>query len=412
MNATLPARDTIPLKSSKDSVAGSSERLVSLDAYRGLVMVLMVSAGLAIPEVAKAYPHNAIWQRLAFHTDHVAWAGCGLWDLIQPCFMLMVGVAMPFSIASRRAKGQSFQRLSLHAAWRALALTALSIYLVSSWSARTYWIFTNVLAQIGLGYFFLFLIAWLRPRWQLTAALLILLGYWLAFAIYPAPGAGFDFVSVNARGWAAQFHGFAEHWEKNTNLAAGFDRWFLNLFPRKERFIGESGGYATLNFIPSLATMIFGLLAGEVLRTRQSSGRKMLLLLLGGAIGVGTGWLLDRAGICPSVKRIWTPSWALFSGGCACVGLVCFYAVIDVARIRAWSFPLVVVGMNSIAVYVMAQIMQSYIRENIQRHLGNDIFIRLGGGETFAPMAKAGTILLVIWLIALWMYRRRLFLKI
>src|SRR5712671_5377459 len=106
MNATLPNSDVMALDAAmtdapSPSVARPPARLISLDAFRGLAMILMVSAGLGIPAVAKAYPDHPVWQRLAFHTDHVAWTGCGLWDLIQPCFMFMVGAAIPFSIASR-----------------------------------------------------------------------------------------------------------------------------------------------------------------------------------------------------------------------------------------------------------------------------------------------------------------------
>jgi predicted acyltransferase len=418
MNTTLPNTDILAVDSpAKEAPSGAlartPARLISLDAFRGLVMVLMVSAGLGIPAVAKAYPNHPVWQRLAFHTDHVAWTGCGLWDLIQPCFMFMVGAAIPFSIASRLAKGQSFTRMFFHALWRALALTALGVFLASTGSKmmQTNWTFTNVLAQIGLGYLFLFLLAWISPRWQLVAALSILVAYWLAFALYPAPAAGFDFARVNAPGWPYHLQGFSAHWEKNTNLGAAFDHWFLNLFPRKETFTGNEGGYLTLNFIPSLVTMTFGLLAGGLLRSPMSAGRKILILLGAGAIGLGVGYLLDIAGICPIVKRIWTPSWTLFSAGWALLGLAFFYLTLDVVRVRFWALPLVVVGMNSIAVYVMSQLMKPFIRESIRKHLGQDIFTK-PGGATYVPMAETATVLLVIWLVAFWMYRRRVFLKI
>ena len=106
--------------------------------------------------------------------------------------------------------------------------------------------------------------------------------------------------------------GFAQHWDKGTNPAAKFDAWFLNLFPRAKPFAYESSGYPTLNFIPSLATMIFGLMAGELLRGPHSQWVKFLVLASLGlaALAVGTG--LDAAGICPVVKIIWTPSWAIF----------------------------------------------------------------------------------------------------
>jgi len=216
-----------------------------------------------------------IWQKLAFQTDHTEWTGCSLWDLIQPSFMFMVGSALAFSVANRRAKGQHFGRMLLHALVRSAALVLLGVYLSSAWGPRTNWAFTIVLGQIGLGYPFLFLLAWVKPRWQLVAALAILLAYWGAFAWYPKPPANLDLAAVHLPSDWHRLEGFASHWEKNTNLAARVDQRFLNLFPRADGkpYTYERGGYQTLNFVPSLATMVFGLMAGELLRGR-ASGRK------------------------------------------------------------------------------------------------------------------------------------------
>jgi predicted acyltransferase len=443
MNATLSTSEEIaeaPAPPLSESLAPPPPaRLVSLDAFRGLAMVLMVSAGLSMHEVAKSYPASPTWKLLGFHTEHAAWTGCTLWDLIQPCFMFMVGAAVPFSIASRVAKGQRFARMFVHALWRAVALTLLGVFLSTSSSNRlTNWEFANVLSQIGLGYLFLFLLGWVRPRWQLVAAFSILFVYWLAFALYPAPQAGYDFALVNGADIKPHLDGFGAHWDKNSNFGAAVDRWFLNLFPQQparrpylafvpglsaavaywfptEPFLGNKGGYLTLNFIPSLATMIFGLLAGGLLRSPASTGRKLLVLVLAGGIGLGAGYLLDYANICPLVKRIWTPSWALFSAGYAFLGLAFFYLVLDVVRFRIWALPLVIVGMNSIAIYIMSQLLKPFIRDSIKKHLGENIFTKAGeqfGGAHFAPLVQSATILIVLWLVTLWMYRRRLFLKI
>ena len=102
--------------------------------------------------------------------------------MIQPSFMFMVGAALPFSIASRRARGQSFGHMFLHALVRSVVLVMLGVFLMSNWTPRTNWTFDNVLTQIGLGYAFLFLLAWVKPRWQVTAAVAILVLYWAAFA--------------------------------------------------------------------------------------------------------------------------------------------------------------------------------------------------------------------------------------
>ena len=175
---------------------GKPQRLVSLDAYRGAIMLLMASSGLGLGEVAKQFPDSALWQFLKYQTDHAPWAGATLWDMIQPAFMFMVGVALPWSLANRLAAGQSFRRMFGHALWRALVLVLLAVFLTSAWSKQTAWVFSNVLAQIGLGYPVVFLLAFTRPRTQWLTAFAILLAYWLAFALYPLPAAGFDWQSV------------------------------------------------------------------------------------------------------------------------------------------------------------------------------------------------------------------------
>src|SRR5262245_25093736 len=111
--------------------APESTRLLSLDAYRGAIMLLMVSAGLGIPTVAKSFTHSETWQLLAEQTGHKVWSGCSLWDLIQPSFMFMVGVAIPFSHASRLAKGQWRITIAAHVVWRAVFLVLLGIFLTS-----------------------------------------------------------------------------------------------------------------------------------------------------------------------------------------------------------------------------------------------------------------------------------------
>jgi heparan-alpha-glucosaminide N-acetyltransferase len=398
----------------------TQQRLVSMDAYRGLVMVLMVSAGLRIGDVVHNFQtlpgmathETKLWDRLAYQTDHSPWVGCSLWDLIQPSFMFMVGAALAFSVASRRGKGQAFGRQFFHSIVRSVVLVLLAVVLTSNWSRKPEWIYTNVLAQIGLGYTFLFLLAWTKPRWQIVAVLAILLAYWGAFALYPKPPADLDLVKVNLPSNWQRLQGFASHWEKNTNFAARFDQWFLNLFPQAngKPFDFNHGGYQTLNFIPSLATMLLGLLAGGLVRSRLSSLQKILIMLAAGAAGLVIGWKLGELGICPVVKRIWTPSWVIFSGGWAFLTLAVFYLIIDVAKLRLWAMPLVWVGMNSIAIYCMAQLLGPWFRESMHRYFGSNVFSL--AGNAYEPMLRSGFFLLFCWLAAWWMHRQKVFVKI
>src|SRR5690606_1485226 len=137
-------------------------------------------------------------------------------------------------------------------------------------------------------------------------------GYWVAFAVNPLPGPEFDYGAVGAPpGWESGAveqvrTGFAAHWNLNSNAAWAFDRWFLNLFPRGEPFAFNGGGYSTLSFVPTLGTMILGLLAGGMLKREATDARRLLWFVAAGAGGIALGWLAGVAGICPVVKRIWT----------------------------------------------------------------------------------------------------------
>jgi len=391
--------------------AGSPPRLASLDAYRGFVMFLMMAEVLRLAEVASRVPQSAAWAFLAFHQTHAPWAGCSLHDLIQPSFSFMVGVAVPYSMASRLAKGQSKGWMTLHAFWRAFVLVALGIFLRSIDREFTRFTFEDTLTQIGLGYGVLFLLGFRKSRDAWIALGAILVGYWAAFVLYPLPGPAFDWSAAGAKpDWAYNYTGFAAHWNKNTNLAWAFDTWFLNLFPPDGWFKYNGGGYATLSFIPTLGTMILGLLAGRVMKSDTAAREKMTWLLVAGAVGLAAGWLLDATGVCPSVKRIWTPSWTLFSGGWCFLLLAAFYAVVDLAGWRKPAFWLIVIGMNSIAAYMIAHLFEDFIRSSLRTHLGAGTFEAFG--VAYEPFVMGSAILLGYWLILYWMYKRKLFLRI
>ncbi len=385
-------------------------RNVAVDAYRGFVMFLMMAEVLRLARVAQAVPGNWFWAFLAYHQSHVAWAGCSLHDLIQPSFSFLVGVALPYSIASRIAKGAGFGRMFGHTIWRAFLLIALGIFLRSMGSPQTNFTFEDTLTQIGLGYPFLFLLGFRRPRWQWTALGVILVGYWAAWALYPVPGPGYDFQAVGVPAdWTHNYTGFAAHWNKNANLGLAFDQWFLNLFPRQTPFIANRGGYLTLSFIPTLGTMILGLIAGRWLRG-EAPKIPLKRLLAGGAALVAGGLLLHVAGICPVVKRIWTPSWTLASGGACFLLLAAFSWVIEVKGYRKWAYPLVVIGMNSIAAYMIAHLFEGFIASSFRIHVAPGVFQVFG--LAYEPFMRGLAVLLTYWLILFWMYRRKLFLKI
>ena len=455
-------------------------------------MLAMASSALGFSQVAK----NAkvveqfaggsydgawrwMWQMLAYQFDHVAWTGCAFWDLIQPSFMFMVGVAVPFSNARRQKDGQSLTRRFFHVLWRAAVLVALGVFLSSNGADLTNFTFVNVLTQIGLGYPLLYLLSektgrredlggWLKV--QCGAALVILLGYWGWFAYTDMPEADVaqlkNAVQTQKKklvdGDWNQFEGLASHWNKHTNAAAVADRTLLNLVPRTgdevdgRKFWINDGGYQTLNFIPSLATMLFGLMAGTVLRSEAGDRKKLKWLFVAGGIcfvasmavdttiwpsaisdALGAKWTL-----CPAVKRIWTPTWAVFSTGWTLWILAAFYLVIDIWQFRRWSWALAVVGVNSITMYMMSQLMRGFTRSSLKTHLATvdswlgscihslqdtsvgdwlaswfdpkqGIVYHLFSPEfAYSPITERLAVLFVFWLACVWLHSQKIYVRI
>ena len=449
---------------SKSQVDSSANRLMSIDAYRGFVMLAMASSGFGFSVLAKPenlqklaesgggwIPHWLL-KLLAYQFDHVAWSGCSFWDLIQPSFMFLVGVAVPFSYSRRESEGQSPGARFRHVLWRSFVLVALGVFLSSNGAKQTNFTFVNVLSQIGLGYPVLYLLRERSLRAQFVAVTVILVGYWGWFANYTISSERLDNVSLSIKElkpklleghtqpeqeWS-QFTGFGSHWNKHVNAAAEVDRKLLNAFPREgepfrgQKFWVNDGGYQTLNFIPSLATMLLGLMAGTILRTSLPDVEKAKWLLKAGAICFGVSMLLDTSiwpiaipgcdwHLAPIVKRIWTPGWAVFSSGWTFWMLAAFFWVIDIRQWRRWSWPLMIVGMNSIAMYVMAQLIKSWMGGTLKTHLATiDALFGWKDGIAFAlfgdhplatPLGHAAR-LFGLWLVCVWLYRRKIFVRV
>jgi predicted acyltransferase len=410
ITAATSVSDAAPRARPSGAGAGTT-RVASIDAFRGLVMFLMLAEVMRLWTLHTAFPESSFWSVVAYNTTHVPWQGCSLHDLIQPGFSFLAGASLPFSIASRLKRGEGFGRMLGHAVWRSVVLILLGIFLRSLSSTRTYWTFEDTLTQIGLGYTALFLLARASLRVQIAAFVSILAGFWLAFVLYPLPGPGFDYTQVGVPAdWPHLYTGFLAHFNKNSNLAWAFDVWFLNLFPREAPFRFNGGGWSTLSFIPTLATMMLGVWAGAWLRTSRSTGEKLKGLVIGGVALTLTGLLLQWLHICPIVKRIWTSSYTLYSGGLVVLLLAGFYAVMEWKGRTRWAFPLLVIGANSIAIYVMSWTIEHFVSSALVRHLGPAPFAILGA--PFEPVLRGIGVLIVFWLVLFWMYRRRIFLRI
>jgi heparan-alpha-glucosaminide N-acetyltransferase len=470
----------------KSRAAEGSPRLVSLDAFRGFIMLAMASAGFQFGKVfanlqvrgvsGDSFEYKFV-EFLKNQTDHVPWIGGVFWDLIQPAFMFMVGVALPYSYARRAAGGDSYLMRLLHTLVRSAILVGLGVFLANPTGDNpptTNFIFPNVLAQIGLGYAFVFLLVNRGLIAQIAAIALICGGSWYAFYQHPLRPDGFDYRTVgidptikvkegdvekdvpNPEFTQFVLPGLFGHWSKNVNFAADADRQLLNRFPRTQRptraekesdssyaarlaaartttsdearFQFNSGGYTTLNFVPSMATMLLGLIVGEMLRAGYTSGQKLKRLAIIGAISLAVG-LVAGFTVCPIIKRIWTPSWALVSGGLVVWMLGGFYLVFDHWSRRRWAWPLVVVGMNSIVMYMLSQLTKGWTLSMLKTHLSYPYAKLVGwlgaqtgwslnpvlfgsGSNPYAPMWESAAVLFCFWLVCAWLWKQKIFVRI
>jgi len=402
--------------SAKSPSTPPSVRRTSIDVFRGMVMFLMLAEVLEwgrLLAVKDRFSENVqkVLEWIDFHTSHVAWGGCSLHDMIQPAFSFLVGTSLAFSFSKRSRQGQSWEWMFFHALVRSLILVFLGIFLRSLGKPSTNFTFDDTLTQIGLGYGLLFFFADRKPITIALGAVGVLVFYWLVFALYPLPSSSFNYTAVGVpESWQHHAKGFAGHWNKNSNAAWAFDVWWMNLFPREKRFEFSAGGYCTLSFIPTLGTMLLGLLAGSWMRDIEQTGRRSAIFLTTAAVCFAGAMALDHFGICPIVKRIWTPSWVLFSGAICFLWLLVLSWVCDDARLTSWSFFFRVIGANSIVAYVMSWTIEGWLKQAIERHFG--FAIKTWVPEPYRAFFLGFSVLLIFWLILLWLSRRKIFVRI
>jgi len=323
-----------------------------------------------------ALQQDPTYGRIASWFDHVEWEGAVFWDLIQPAFMFMVGVAMPFALARRTEIGATPRQNFNHVASRALKLILLSQFLIIVSDQRIHFQLINVLSQIAFTYFFTYLIIQMEFRWQALSALLLLAFHSALFFIFPGPDGPFS---------------------KTGNVGAVIDKALLGY--------NYEGYYVTINFISSIVTTLFGAWTGMLLRTEKSRAEKLKILAIATVAAFVSGLALSL--VIPDVKRLWTASWTLYSTGWVLVMMLTFVVLIDVLGFHKLAFPLVVVGMNSIFIYSAGFLMRGAVNHWVTAFSGG--FKSLG---VLAPVAQSCTVMLVMWYLCYWLYRRRIFIKV
>jgi len=373
-------------------------RVVSVDALRGFDMFWIIGGGRILRSLHEIFQHP-VTEGINKQLSHVKWEGFGFrhlialdfellrfQDLIMPLFLFVVGVVMPFSFNKRIAAGGTKVRLYGHIIKRTMVLFVLGMIAqghLLEYDPSKLHIFSNTLQAIAAGYFIAAVIMLhLRFIWQMAATVVLLLLFWGLMMLVAVPGHGAGIL------------------EPDVNLAIYVDRIILGTF-----IDGTDPPYTwILSSITFACTVMLGVMAGHLLRSKNSGRAKVLWLLAAGAGCVLAGLIWDYW--FPIIKHVWTSSFVLVSGGISCLLLALFYLVIDVWGFKKWAFGFVVIGMNAIAVYMATRLFDF-------GRIG-DIFVRgldrWCGPWTGFVHAVAG--FGVVWLILWWMYRRRSFIKI
>ncbi len=361
-------------------------RLYSLDAFRGLTIAGMILVN-----------NPGSWSHVYAPLRHAEWHGCTPTDLIFPFFLFIVGVAVPFSFGKRLERGDSRGRMVLHVTRRAAILFALGLLMraVPHFDFATLRIM-GVLQRIGLVYLVAapaYLFLGVRGRGGLTAGLL--LGYWALMALVPVPGYGAGDLSPDG------------------NLAAYLDR----LIMPNRLWAGTWDPEGLLSTLPAIATTLLGIFTGEWLRSDGSYGRKLSGLLLTGVLLIVLGLIWGAA--FPVNKALWTSSYVLYTAGAGLLLLGFFYWVMEMLGYTAWARPLVIYGMNAIAVFVASGMVAKQIGlirvgsegQSMKAWIYEALFASWAGPLN-GSLAFALSYVLA-WLAIMWiLYRRRIFIKI
>lgn len=346
---------------------------------------------LALLAQNSARPERWTWLTwIGGQTHHAEWHGFLLYDLIFPMFVFIAGVALPFSYAKRLERGDSKLKLHGHALWRGLLLVFLGMiyngFLQFNWSEMRY---ASVLGRIGLATMFAAFIV-LNTNWrgQFLATIALLVGYWAALRYIPVPGFG------------------AGDLQPGHTLTDYLDRLLLpgRLLHYKDPAVARDpeGFFSTL---PAIATALLGALAGEFLRAKRFSGSmKTLWLLVAGVACVGLAWFWNPT--FPINKNLWTSSFVLLCGGLSLLLLAVFYLIIDVLHFQRWSFFFVVIGYNSILIYLASKLIDF---DYTTKFLIGGIHSRAGA---LAPLIYYVTLVLIKWLLLYFLYRQRVSLRV
>lgn len=370
----------------RQSIDPTGTRLLSLDFFRGITMFLLVAEGTALWSVLVKDPVAGSFLEPFFRQfHHHPWAGLRFWDLVQPFFMFIVGVAMPFSYANRLKKGGTRQQFTRHIIRRCIILLAFGVGLHCASSKKLVWELWNVLSQLSVTIIIAYFLMRYKPSVQIIASFGLLLLTEIAYRTFSLEGYNQPFVKGH-----------------------NFGSWMDMVLMGKT----SGGGWAAINCIPTAAHTIWGVVAGQLLLSDKSYKGKIKKLVIGGLIVLVAGYLLHWTSVTPIIKRISTSSFVLASGGWSLLVLALSYWFIDVKKINRWIFPFVIVGMNPIFIYMFSNTVGKQWFNGFVGIFTNGVLEWFNTPEFVMALITSLVILALEWLLCYYLYKKRIFFKI
>jgi predicted acyltransferase len=359
------------------------ERVTSIDFFRGFTMFLLAGEATLLYERFFEF-NNGVMQFLGTQLSHHEWHGLHFWDLIQPFFMFIVGVSIPFAVANREKKGDSNKTITRHALKRSFLLLFFGWALYFIEAGHLVFRFQNVLAQLSVTYLVAFLIMKKSFKFQLIFTLVILLLIDLAYRFFPVEG-------------------FNHPWVNFENLGA----WVNN----KIEGVDKASTWATLNCISTTAHTVWGVLCGKLLMSNRLPAKKIQILLIAGVSALIIGYTLDLLNITPIIKKIATSSFVFASGGWTILALCFCYWLIDVKKLfTKGSKMFIIVGMNSIFIYMFFSIGGADFISKIITPFSKLLFS--WGGNLTVGIITSLSVWAAMWYLCYWLYKNKLFFKI
>jgi predicted acyltransferase len=357
-------------------------RLMSLDFFRGFTMFLLIGEATHIYSLLIAPSlQGTIIEAIGQQFHHHPWNGLRFWDLIQPFFMFIVGVAMPFSIGRRWERGDSWCSTFHHALRRSLILLFLGWAVYCIGPGRLTFELWNVLAQLSFTYLVAFLMMRRSSRTQVIFTFGLLILTELLYRFWPVAGFNQGFVP--------------DH-----NFGSWVDMQLMGKL--------SEGHWVAFNAVPTTAHTMWGVLAGLVLRSVRPPGKKIRALAVAGLAGVVAGYALNP--LTPMIKRICTSSFVLASGGWCLLALGLSYWLIDVKRWRRGAKFFVIVGMNPIFIYLFQEMGGARWLDRLVRPFTMGFFGWMG--ETPAQLLTSAGAWALMWLMCYWLYKNKILIKI